>query len=209
MNISFSLILVIITILISYRAFNDQSLFYKLCHWPAKEHQHKEYHRLLSHGFVHGGWLHLLINMFVLWQFGEIAELYFIQFFGDPMGRLLFVLVYLATIVCASIPTYFNKKDNPQYMSVGASGGVSGIVFIFILLMPWEPLYLYGIIPIPGIVAGVLYLWYSSYASKNVKDRIDHEAHFYGALFGVVFTLLLKPSLATFFIRSLIDDFPL
>ncbi len=209
MNISFSLVLVAITVLISYRAFHNQSLFYRLCHWPTKEHQRKEYYRLLSHGFVHGGWIHLLINMFVLWQFGEIAEIYFMQFFGQQLGRVLFVLVYLATIICASIPTYLTKKDNEAYMSVGASGGVSGIVFIFILLMPWEPLYLYGLVPIPGIVAGVLYLWYSSYASKNVNDRIDHEAHFYGALFGVFFTLLLRPSLATDFIESLIRDFPL
>jgi len=209
MNISISLILVGITVLVSWRAFNDQSLFYRLCHWPVKEHRNKQYYRLLSHGFVHGSWLHLLINMFVLWQFGEIAESFFIQSFGLQMGRLFFVLVYLGTIVCASIPTFFNKKNREQYMSVGASGGVSGIVFIFILLMPWQSLYLYGLIPIPGIVAGILYLWYSSYASKNVQDRIDHEAHFYGALFGVFFTLLLKPSLASEFLHALIDDFPL
>ena len=209
MNLSFSLILVIITSLISYRAFNDQSLFYKLAHWPIKEHRHKEYFRLISHGFVHGGWWHLLINMFVLWQFGEIAEYHFIQSFGIQTGRILFVLVYLATIVCASIPSYYSKKHTEQYISVGASGGVSGIVFIYILLRPWDMLYLYAIIPIPGIVAGIAYLWYSSYASKNVNDRIDHEAHFYGALFGVIFTILLQPSLATDFIRRLINDFPL
>lgn len=151
----------------------------------------------------------MLINMFVLWSFGEIVEYHFKQFFGTTMGSVYYVLVYLATIVCASVPTYFSKRHDSQYMAVGASGGVSGIVFIFILFYPWEMLYLYAIIPIPGIIAGVLYLWYSSYASKNVRDRIDHEAHFYGALFGVVFMLLLKPSLASNFIRSLVEDFPL
>jgi len=209
MNISLSLILVGITILISYLAFKDQGLFYKLAHWPVKEHRNKEYYRLLSHGFVHGGWWHLLINMFVLWQFGEIAEYHFIESFGFQMGRILFVAVYLATIVCGSIPSFLSKKNSDQYMSVGASGGVSGIVFIYILLRPWEMLYLYAIIPIPGIVAGIAYLWYSSYASKNVNDRIDHDAHFYGALFGVLFTLLLEPSLAGDFIRRLVNNFPL
>ena len=208
MNVSMSLILVAITVLVSYRAFNNQAFFFRLCHWPVKEHQQREYYRLLTHGFVHGSWLHLLINMFVLWQFGEIVEFYFTEFFGQQSGRLLFILVYLATIVFASVPTFLNKKDNSQYMSVGASGGVSGIVFIYILLMPWAMLYLYAIIPIPGIIAGILYLWYSSYASKNVRDRIDHEAHFYGALFGVFFTLLLKPSLANNFIDQLINNSP-
>ncbi len=209
MNISASIVLVIITILISYRAFNDGALFYKLCHWPVKEHRHKEYYRLLTHGFVHGNWLHLLINMFVLWQFGEVAESYFISVFGLTLGRISLVGVYLATIICASIPTFLNKRNNEQYVSVGASGGVSGIVFIFILLMPWQALLLYGLIPIPGIVAGVLYLWYSHYSSKHAQDRIDHEAHFYGAIFGVLFTLILQPQLLSSFVRSLVHDFPL
>ncbi len=206
---SITLILVIITCLVSYLCFNNQQLFYKLAHWPAKEYYHKEFHRLITSGFVHGGWLHLLINMFVLWNFGEIVERHFIVFFGPVKGAVYFVLVYLLVIICASLPSYFEKKDNENYLAVGASGGVSGIVFIYILLYPWEMLYLYAIIPIPGIIAGVLYLWYSSYASRNVQDRIDHQAHFYGALFGLVFTLLLKPSLLPAFFRSLVNDFPL
>jgi membrane associated rhomboid family serine protease len=147
--------------------------------------------------------------MFVLWNFGEIVERYFESFFGLTTGLILYVLVYLLTVACASIPTLLKRKNQEQYMAVGASGGVSGIVFIFILLYPWEPLYLYAIIPIPGIIAGVLYLWYSSYASKNVRDRIDHDAHFYGALFGVLFTVLLKPSLISYFFEKLVNDFPL
>ncbi|MDH3651670.1 MAG: rhomboid family intramembrane serine protease [Saprospiraceae bacterium] len=206
---STTIILVIITVLISYLVFRQQNLMLKLSHWPMREVNEKEYYRLISSGFVHGGWIHLLINMFVLWHFGEIVEHHFEQFFGMTTGTIYYVLVYLATIVCASLPSFFTKRNNPEYMAVGASGGVSGIVFIFILLYPWEPLYLYGIVPIPGIVAGVLYLWYSSYASKNVQDRIDHDAHFYGALFGVLFSVLLKPSLLQGFLQRLVEDFPL
>ena len=153
--------------------------------------------------------MHLLINMFVLWNFGEIVERYFQAFFGEVMGLVLYVLVYIAIIVLASVSTFIKKKNNENYMAVGASGGVSGIVFIFILFYPWEPLYLYGIIPIPGIIAGVLYLAYSSYAGKNVKDRIDHDAHFYGALVGVLLMILLKPSVFTEFLHKLVADFPL
>ncbi len=206
---SITLLIVLITGLVSYRAFQDQSLFYRLAHWPVKEHGNKEYHRLLTHGFVHGSWAHLLINMFVLWSFGEFIEYQFRFFFGNTIGPLLFVIVYLLTIVTASLPTHFNKKDKESYLSVGASGAVSGIVFIYILLDPWQSLYLLALIEIPGIVFGVLYLWYSSYASKNVQDRIDHEAHFYGALLGVAYMLLLKPSLGADFVRQLVDGFPL
>lgn len=206
---SITIILVIITCVISYAAFNNQQLFYRLAHWPIKEYHHQEYHRLLTAGFVHGGWLHLLINMFVFWNFGEIVEQHFIGFFGPVKGAIFFVLVYLLVIICASIPSYFGKRDQESFMSVGASGGVAGIVFIYILLYPWQMLYLYGIIPIPGIIAGVLYLWYSSYASKNVQDRIDHEAHFYGAIFGIAFAVLLKPTLVSAFFYSLINNFPL
>lgn len=206
---SVSLILVIITVAVSYFAFKDQSLFLKLAHWPYEEKRSKSYYRLLTSGFVHGGWLHLLINMFVLWHFGELIEGIFVQFFGSTLGPLLYLVVYLATIVCASLPNTFKRQDDQSYMSVGASGGVSGIVFIFILFYPWQYLYLYGILPIPSIIAGVLYLWYSSYASKRGTDRIDHDAHFYGALFGMLFMILLRPQSANEFIDSLIHDFPL
>lgn len=209
MGITTTIVIVILTVLISYRCFSDQSLFYRLCHWPIKEVRNKEYHRLITSGFVHGGWIHLLINMFVLWNFGEIVEQHFHHFFGKSMGTLLYVLVYLATIALAAVSTLIKKKDNENYVAVGASGGVSGIVFIFILFYPWEPLYLYGIIPIPGIIAGILYLVYSSYASKNVKDRIDHDAHFYGALVGVLLMILLRPQVLSQFIHRLVEDFPL
>ena len=204
-----TLVIIIITCLVSYNAFNNSELFYKLAHWPMREHAAKEHYRLVTSGFVHGGWIHLLINMFVFYSFGELIEYHFAQFFGPVRGVIYFVLVYLLTIVCASLPSYFKRKHMSEYLAVGASGGVSGIVFIFILLYPWQYLMLYAIIPIPAIIGGVLYLWYSSYASKNKQDRIDHEAHFYGAIFGVVFTLLLRPSLALSFSQRLVENFPL
>jgi membrane associated rhomboid family serine protease len=205
---SITVVIIILTCLVSYRAFSDQSLFYNLAHWPMREFHRKEYYRLVTSGFVHGSWWHLLVNMFVLYSFGEIVEYHYKMFFGPVMGGILYVLVYLLVIVCASIPSFFQKKDFESYTAIGASGGVSGIVFIFILMYPWEMLLLYAIIPIPGIVAGILYLWYSSYASKNVDDHIDHQAHFYGALFGLVFTLFLRPSLAGDFLHGLVHDIP-
>lgn len=202
---SITLILVIFCCLISYRCFNSPELFHKLKHWPYAEVQHKEWYRLFSSAFVHGSWIHLLINMFVLWQFGEYVEATFLQIFGEIMGRINYTLLFLVTAVLADIPTLLKHKDNPSYAAVGASGAVSGIVFVFILFQPWNMLYLYAIIPIPGIVAGALYLIYSSWASRNREDNIDHDAHFYGALFGIAFTILLKPELAVYFVERLTD----
>jgi len=200
---SVTLIIIIFTCLVSYQAFKSPELFHKLKHWPYAETHEKQYYRLISSGFVHGSWIHLLINMFVFYQFGEIVEQIFIINFGQIAGTVNFLFLFLATIVFADIPTLLKHRDNPAYAAVGASGGVSGIVFVYILFEPWKMLYLYAIIPIPGIVAGLLYLGYSSWASKNSQDNIDHDAHFFGALVGIAIALLLKPAFALVFIEKI------
>lgn len=207
MNFSITLAIVIITGLLSYRAFNDRALFNSLKHYPVIEHQNKEYYRMLSSGFIHGSWLHLLINLYVLYEFGRTVETMYMGIFGEAIGRFLFLLMYLLTIIAADLPTFFKHQNNPSYSAIGASGGVSGIVFVYILFFPWATLALYGIIPFPAIVGGIAYLIYSSWASQKRNDGIDHSAHFYGALFGVVFTLALKPSLAINFVQQLMSKF--
>ena len=203
-----TLIIVIITGIISYRSFENRNLFNKLKHHPYSENKNKEYHRFITSGFVHGSWMHLGINMFVLWQFGEIVEKVFMISFGEVMGRLNFLLLYFLTIIFADIPTFIKHKDNPHYSAVGASGGVSGILFVYILFAPWEKLWLYAVIPIPGIIAGIAYLIYSSWASKQGGGRIDHDAHLYGAIFGFLFAIVLRPSFFTSFIEKLLNGMP-
>ncbi len=132
----------------------------------------------------------------------------YMSIFGETMGRLNFLLLYLLTIIFADIPTFLKHRNNPHYASVGASGAISGIVFVYILFFPWEMIYLYGVIGIPSIIAGVAYLAYSSWASKKGGDNIDHEAHFYGAVFGFLFTIVLKPSLFGDFIKNLTTNMP-
>jgi len=205
---SITVIILIITCLISYQCFNNQSLFERLKHSPYLESRNKEYHRLITSGFVHGGWLHLFINMFVLYEFGQFIEDSYIQLFGVTMGRVSFLLMYILTIIAGDLPTYFKHRNNPGYASVGASGAVSGIVFIYILFLPWSKIYLYGIIPIYSILAGIAYLAYSSWASKKRRDNIDHMAHFYGAIFGLLFTIALKPELLSRFIDQLVNNGP-
>ena len=206
---SITAIIAIITGIVSAQCFQRPFLLQRWAHHPYSVANNNEWYRMLSSGFVHGSWAHLLINMFVFWMFGERIEYYFVQIWGVLPGRMYFLMVYLLTIAFANIPSQFRNKNNPSYFSLGASGGVSGIVFIFILFHPWEKLYLYFVIPIYGIIAGLLYLVYSHWASKNSSDNIDHSAHFYGAIIGIVLTLVLKPSLGILFLDRLISGWPL
>jgi len=203
--ISVTLLIIISCGLLSYLAFNNPAMFHQLKHWPYEEVRSKEYFRLLTSGFIHADWMHLFINMYILWMFGEWIENVYITLFGELRGRLFYLLLFLLTVVFSSLPTLAKYKDEIHYAAVGASGGVSGILFVSILIAPWTPLYLFFIIPIPGIILGVLYLVYSSWAAKNRNDNIGHEAHFYGAIFGVLFTIALKPALFNSFLNKLVQ----
>lgn len=205
---SITLIIVGITVLISYFALENQGLSQQLRHSPYIESRNKEYWRMLTSGFIHGSWIHLGINMFVLYSFGREVEFQFLDYFGDTMGRINFLLLYLLAIIFADIPTFFKHKNNPHFASVGASGAVSAVLFVSILFDPWSTILLYAVIPIPAILGGVGYLIYSSWASKNSRDNIDHDAHFWGAVFGVLFAIALKPLFAIQFADRLINGFP-
>jgi membrane associated rhomboid family serine protease len=202
---SITLILIIVTGLISYQAFSNRDMFFKLMHNPYQEAHRKEYYRFLTSCFVHGSWPHLFINMFVLYQFGTIVEQVFQGIFGDIMGRLNYLLLYLLSGIFADIPTFLKHKDNHIFSSVGASGAVSGLMFAYVLFDPWAMLLIFFIIPLPAFLAGILYLIYSSYASKRAGDMIDHDAHFYGAVFGFLFTISLRPSVFLTFLEKLME----
>ncbi|MDD4425143.1 MAG: rhomboid family intramembrane serine protease, partial [Mariniphaga sp.] len=164
----------------------------------------KQYYRLISHAFVHIGWTHLIVNMLVLYFFGRNVEYYFSRydFFGQR-GEFYFVLLYLGGILASNAWSLVKYKNDYYYNAVGASGAVSAVLFTFIFLAPWEKLYLFAIIPIPGILFGIGYLIYSYQMSKRKTDNIAHDAHFLGAVFGFIFPILLKPELFQRFIDLL------
>ncbi len=205
---SVTLILVIITCVISIACFNNKNLFDQLKHYPIAESRNGQYYRWLTSGFVHGDFMHLFINMFVLHEFGRSVENYLVHHFDKTGGSILYLATYLLIIIMGDVPTYYKHKDNAYFASVGASGGVSGIIFIFILLNPWNMLGLYMIIPVPAIIFGVLYLWYSTWASKNQNSNIDHEAHFYGAVAGILIAIVSRPMIIQEFVDKLIHQFP-
>lgn len=194
-----------VTVLISIAAFNNPDIMYKGRHWPYAEARRGEYHRWLTSGFLHGDYMHLLFNMITLYFFGGAVEQWFGVLFPE-VGSMLFLFFYLISIVAASLATYYKYKDVQHFASIGASGAVSAVLFAAILLQPTLSLYLMFIpIPIPGFIYGAFYLWYSSYAARRGGDGIDHTAHFYGAVFGFLFPLVLKPLLLGSFIAQLGD----
>lgn len=208
-----TILLIIFTCLISYNAFNHRDRFEKLKHYPYQEIRNKEYYRLLSAGFVHGDYIHLAVNMYVLYSFGSIVEYTFTKesMYGPFLGRIVFIILYLLNVVAASIPTLLKHKDNYGFSSVGASGAVSGLVFIYIALFPYQGIGFIFLenISFPAILMGIGYLIYSSYAAKKANSRIDHVAHFYGALFGIAFLWITRPHTIREFFTTLINDFPL
>jgi len=209
MSISITLVIIVITGLVSYQSFENRALFEKLKHYPVVEKKNKEYYRFLSSGFVHGSWGHLIINMYVLYIFGETIEYKFVDIFGS-MGRILFIIFYLSAIVVADIPTYIKHQNNPGFASIGASGAVAAIVFAFIMFNPWNQLVIIFIpfLPFPAILGGVVYLIYTSWASKNKRDHIDHSAHFAGAIYGILFLVISKPVILTQFIDKIMHGLP-
>jgi membrane associated rhomboid family serine protease len=191
------------TVLISFMAFNNQDLFYKMKHWPYQEARHGEYYRWLTSGFLHGDPMHLIFNMLTLYFFGDYVEEWFAALFPD-FGKTLYITFYVAAIVAASSATFQKYRNTSSFASIGASGAVAAVLFACILLNPTIGIMMFFIpIPIPGFIFGALYLWYSSYAAKRGGDNIDHTAHFFGAVFGFFFPLLLKPSLFLDFVEQL------
>lgn len=202
---SITLALILLIGLVSYMALNDRERFYRLAHVPYLEARDRQYYRWLTSIFVHGNLTHLLINLFVFYSFGSVVEHVFLALFGELFGRLNFLMLFLLAGVCGDIPTYLKHKNNPHFVSVGASGAVSGVMLASVLFNPWQQWLIFFVIPMPAIVAAILYLVYSSYASRQGNSLIDHDAHFYGAVFGALFTIALKPGLVPVFLSMLLN----
>ena len=201
--------IIILTALISIGCFYNHNWFMRWQFNPYQVAHRKQWYRMITHGFLHADWIHLIINMIVLYSFGQGVEYYLGGL--DDQGLLRFqpvfyyLFFYLSALVVSSLTTLKKQRDNISYNAVGASGAVSAVVFFCIFFNPWQKLLFYGILPVPGIIFGVLYLWYSQYMSKRPgADNINHDAHFIGALYGFAFPLLLDAKLFYVFLNKLI-----
>lgn len=197
-------IIIAITVIVSILAWNQQDLFSKLKFNPYITKERKEYWRLVSYGLIHADWVHLLVNMFVLYSFGNLVTQYFELLFP---GRSVFyyLILYIGGLLMASAPGFGRHKNNPYYNAVGASGAVSAVLFSSIVFNPMNKIYLFFFpIGIPAVVFGILYLIYSVYMDKKGKDNVGHDAHFWGGVFGFLVTIALKPGLFLHFINEIL-----
>ncbi|HZV23053.1 MAG TPA: rhomboid family intramembrane serine protease, partial [Luteimonas sp.] len=156
-----TLLLIAVTVLVSWLAFNNARLMERLILWPPAIQRRHQYDRLVTHGFIHADFQHLLFNMITLYFFGRLIE----RFFSTYIGETGFLLFYLSALVVAILPTYLTHRNDAGYRSLGASGAVSAVLFAFILLQPWSMIYVF-FLPLPAIVYGVLYVGYSIWMDR-------------------------------------------
>lgn len=202
-------ILIFITVVVSVVCFRNRAWFERLALKPYRIVHNREWYRTVSHLFVHGDYTHLLVNMVVLLSFGSQLERIFKayeQMGGIWSGYLAYLLLYFGAGIIASLYDIIARRNDPRYVSIGASGAVSAVIFASIFYNPWNKLYLMGIVPLPGILFGLLYLVYCQYMGRRGEqtgDRINHRAHLYGSLFGFLFPVLMDPGSLAIFWRNL------
>ncbi len=204
-------LLIVITVFSLY-CFNSQGAMNKYLFYPYLIKRNGEHYRFLTHGFIHANYLHLGFNLLALYSFGlPLEEVLFPRYFGFEMAKVYYIILFTGGIYVSSIGEYLRNKDNSSYTSLGASGAISSILFSFIVISPLTEVVLL-FIPLKGWMAGLLLLGVSYYLimrkrKGNYNDGISHEAHYAGALFGLVFTIIIKPELALRFIQIIKSSF--
>ncbi len=193
--------LIAITCVVSWMAFDKRSLADRLVLWPPALERRHEYWRLVSYGFVHADIGHLAFNMITLFFFGREIERVMA---GVTGSWLTYPLFYLAALAVSILPSYLKHRHDANYVSLGASGAVTAVLFAFILLAPWTLIFVF-FIPVPAIIYAVFYVGYSLWMDRRGGDRINHSAHLSGAAFGVLFMVMMAPEVTGIFWRQLMS----
>jgi membrane associated rhomboid family serine protease len=186
---SITFLIITITSVTSFIAFSKHSLREDLLFWPYKIKREGQLYRFITHGALHADAMHLIFNMFSFYSFGIALENYlFLSIFGE-MSRALLAVLYVTAILVAVIPDFFKYQDKSYYRSLGASGAVSATVFAAITIQPKMPIqFIFIPYPIPGYLFGIGFLILSAALAKKGTGNIGHNAHFWGSVYGIVFT---------------------
>ena len=179
------LLLIIANVAFSYKGFTNKAFFDGYKFEVNRILINKDYKRLLTSGFLHVSWLHLIFNILSLFVFSGLIEFY--------LGEIQFLVIYFVCLVGADLLSLFIHRNHGDYSSVGASGAVSGIIFASIALFPGMSIGLF-IISMPAWLYGILYIAFSIYGIRSNKNNIGHEAHLGGVIIGMVMAVILKPS---------------
>ncbi|MEM9835572.1 MAG: rhomboid family intramembrane serine protease [Bacteroidota bacterium] len=205
---SITVLIIAITALISYQGFSDPALVQRLVFHPASIKNRGEVYRFITHGFIHKDFNHLLFNMWALYIFGSTTEQLFAGLiFPNPLlGRVMYLVFYVAAIAAASYVSFVRHQDNYGYSALGASGAVAAMMWPYVFYAPWN---WFIFPPLPAILLGPLYIWYSNYMDKRGGGTVGHNAHLWGAIFGLVFYVVLlvfrKPELLEYFFLQLLN----
>ncbi len=197
-NITLSI--VVITSLISLAGFRNGKVVDELIFWPPAISKKHQYYRFITCGLIHADYIHLIFNMVTLYFFGTYMEAHYQGDLG--LQKYYYLALYIGALIVSNIPTYIKHYNDYDYRSLGASGAVSAVLFSFILLGPWQQIFVL-VFPVPAIIYGGLFLFYSAYMSRKGGDHVNHDAHFYGALFGVIFTIAVRPDVVNIFLNEL------
>ena len=196
--ITLTISIILLTSLISFTAFSNQKVLDDLIFYPPAITNRNQWYRFITSGLIHADIMHLVFNMYSFYLFGDLVEKTFVQIFGES-GKVIYIVLYVVSLIVCLLPTYFNNQNNYHYRSLGASGAVSAVIFAGIFLYPTMGM---GIFPIPfhipGFVFGPLYLILSAYLAKKGHGNINHSAHIWGALFGIVFVIITNSFMTKF-----------
>ena len=196
--ITITIVILLLTCVISFTAFSNDKITEDLIFYPPAITNRNQWYRFITCGFIHADFMHLAFNMYTFYLFGGMVEDAFTGIFGG-IGKTLYTILYFTALVVCLLPTYLQHKDNYHYRSLGASGAVSAVIFIGIVLNPTMKLSIFPIpIGIPAFIFGPLYLIVSAYLAKKGHGNINHSAHIWGALFGIVFLVITCQFLSPF-----------
>lgn len=187
MQLDITTIIIIITVLVSIGGFNNQKMLDDLIFYPPAVSQRNQWYRFFSCGLIHADFGHLLFNMLSLYLFGRFVEETFTEIFAEN-GKWLYLAMYVTSLLVSLLPTYFKNRNNYSYRSLGASGAVSAVVFAGLMVAPYVEVGFFFIPPIiPGFIFGPLYLLITAWLDRRGGDNINHSAHLWGALYGILF----------------------
>ena len=185
-----TIVILLLTCIISFTAFSNAKVMEDFIFYPPAIDRENHWYRFVSSGFIHADFMHLAFNMYTFYMFGDIVEKTFLDIFGNS-GKIFYILLYISSLIVCLLPTYLQHKDNFYYRSLGASGAVSAVIFVGIFLYPTMGMGLFPIpFHIPAFIFGPLYLGISAYLAKRGQGNINHSAHIWGALYGVVFLII-------------------